>query len=39
VSKSSLGRSFDKISGFIQRANADADIKLLVGGACDGSVG
>ncbi len=39
MSKSSLGRSFDKISGFIQRAKADADVKLLVGGVCDGSVG
>ena len=32
-------RSFDKISGFIQRAKADADVKILVGGKCDNSSG
>ncbi len=32
-------RSFDRISGFIQRAKADPDVTLLVGGNCDNSSG
>jgi 1-pyrroline-5-carboxylate dehydrogenase len=32
-------RSFDKISGFIQRAKTDPDVTLLIGGKCDDSSG
>ncbi|KAL0488765.1 delta-1-pyrroline-5-carboxylate dehydrogenase [Acrasis kona] len=31
--------SFDKISGFLERARNDPDIKVLCGGHCDDSVG
>ena len=32
-------RSFHKINGFIQRAKADPEIKILAGGNCDDTSG
>jgi acyl-CoA reductase-like NAD-dependent aldehyde dehydrogenase len=34
-----INRSFDKISGFIQRAQSNSDVRLLVGGTCNNSTG